>query len=78
MTLDPNERLAFSLAESRGAYALLIGSGVSSGAGIPTGWAITLDLISKIAVMREGKAPADPENWYKGHFGKDPDYSDLN
>ena len=32
-----------------GAYAALVGSGVSVGAGIPTGWQVVLDLISKLA-----------------------------
>lgn len=77
MVLDASERLAFALSESRGTYALLIGSGVSSGAGIPTGWGIILDLIKKMACLQEGEAPEDPEKWYRDHFGKDPDYSDL-
>ena len=77
MTLDADERLAFALAGGRGAYALLIGSGVSSAAGIPTGWTITLDLISRLAVVQGHGTPEDPENWYKGCFRKDPDYSDL-
>ena len=77
MVLDGSERLAFALSESRGTYALLIGSGVSSGAGIPTGWAITLDLVKRIARLQEGESPDDPEKWYVDRFGKDPDYSDL-
>lgn len=77
VTLDANERLAFAVAGSRGAYALLIGSGVSSAAGIPTGWAITLDLISRLAVLQGQGRPDDPEKWYKERFSKDPDYSDL-
>ena len=77
MTLDANERLAFAVAGGRGAYALLIGSGMSSASGIPTGWAITLDLISRLAVVKGHGTPEDPEKWYKERFRKDPDYSDL-
>lgn len=35
---------------SPGTYALLLGSGVSRAAGIPTGWEVTLDLVRKAAV----------------------------
>ena len=41
-----------------GAYAALIGSGVSVSAGIPTGWQVVLDLISKVArVLGEDPGP---------------------
>ena len=42
-------KLAFSVQQNSGVYALLIGSGVSRSAGIPTGWEITLDLIKRYA-----------------------------
>jgi hypothetical protein len=41
-------QLAFSVYESKGVYALLLGSGLSRAANIPTGWEITLDLIRRI------------------------------
>ena len=47
--IDPIDSLAFSIQANRGVYALLIGSGVSQAAQIPTSWAITLDLIRKLA-----------------------------
>jgi len=37
--------LTFSVRNNPGVYALLIGSGVSRGAEIPTGWDIIQDLI---------------------------------
>ena len=79
MTLDIKERLAFALSGSSGTYALLIGSGISSAAGIPTGWHIVRDLISKIALLKNPEAPipACPATWYRDHFDKEPDYSDL-
>ena len=47
--IDPQVSLAFALHSNRGAHAVLVGSGVSVGAGIPTGWQVVLDLISKVA-----------------------------
>lgn len=70
-------KLAFSLHSSPGIYALLLGSGVSRAAGIPTGWEIVLDLIQKVAAI-EGEAPdRNPETWYRKRFGEAPDYSKL-
>ena len=45
MHIEPELKLAIALHSSPGVYALLLGSGLSSAAGIPTGWQITLDLI---------------------------------
>ena len=42
--VDSLTRLAFSIYGSPGVYALLVGSGLSRGAQIPTGWDVTLDL----------------------------------
>ena len=50
--LDPINSLAFSVQSNRGIYAVLLGSGVSRAAGIPTGWEITLELVRKVAVLQ--------------------------
>ena len=60
--------IAFTLASNRGAYAILLGSGVSRAAGIPTGWEITLDLIKKYAKGNDGIDTSDPEEWYRTKF----------
>ena len=74
---EPVLRLALSIHAHPGVYALLIGSGVSRAADIPTGWDIVLDLIRKVAAM-EGEDPEpDPEAWYKRRFGEPPDYAKL-
>lgn len=77
--IDTLNSLAFSMQANPGVYALLLGSGVSRSAKIPTGWEITLDLVSKLAAAQgeEDVRSLDPENWYREKFGKDPDYSDL-
>ena len=75
--MDPQVSLAFALHSNRGAYAALIGSGVSVGAGIPTGWQVVLDLISKVARVL-GEDPGDElAGWYQDRFEEEPDYSKL-
>jgi hypothetical protein len=61
----------------KGVYALLLGSGVSKSAGIPTGWDIVLDLIRKLAALKGETAEADPEAWYRLLAGVEPAYSGI-
>jgi hypothetical protein len=75
--IDPIVSIAFSLHSNKGAYALLIGSGVSRRAGIPTGWEVVLDLIRKLARLNAVDCEPDPAAWYKLTFGEDPDYAKL-
>lgn len=70
-------QVAFSLYNNKGAYALLLGSGISRAAGIPTGWEITTDMISQLAGMYGEDCSANPEGWYKKKFGSDAGYSKL-
>jgi predicted ATPase len=76
-TVDPTVRLALALSSSRGAYAALLGSGVSAAAGIPTGRQIVADLIAKLAALEGTELGDDPFAWYRGRFGEEPDYSKL-
>ncbi len=48
-----------------GAYDVLMGFGVSAGAGIPTGWQVVLDLISKVARVLGEDPGDDVSNWYQ-------------
>ena len=75
VSADPLVSLASSMHAGPGVYALLLGSGVSRAAGIPTGWEITLDLITKLAELSGGDAEADPESWYRSQFESAPEYS---
>ena len=75
--IDPVHSLAFSIQANPGVYAILLGSGVSRAAKIPTGWDITLDLIRKIASLSKETCEPDPEKWYRCRFGRAPEYSDL-
>ena len=75
--IDPIHSLAFSIQANRGVYAVLVGSGISRAAKIPTGWEITLDLVRKLATLQGETAEPGPEAWYREKFGTEPDYSDL-
>jgi hypothetical protein len=54
--IDPVVSLAFSLHTKGGAYALVLGSGVSRAAGIPTGYEVVLDLTERVAQL-QGEEP---------------------
>jgi len=70
-------KLAISLCSNPGVYALLLGSGISRSAGIPTGWEITLDLIVKLTRLLGEDMGVDAEGWYQGKFGRTPEYSGV-
>ena len=75
--IEPIESLSFSMQANRGVYALLLGSGLSRAAEIPTGWEITLDLVRKLAGVCGEECGPDPESWFQAKFGQAPDYSQL-
>ena len=75
--IDPMLSLAMSMHANPGVYALLLGSGVSHSAGIPTGWDVMLDLIRRVAKLEGEDCEPDPEAWYKDKYGLDPTYSGL-
>lgn len=75
--IDPLNTLAFSLFENRGVYALLLGSGLSRTASIPTGWEITLDLTRRLAFLEGVEDQADWAAWHQARFGEPPSYSRL-
>lgn len=77
IAIDPLTALAFSLFENKGVYALLLGSGLSRSAQIPTGWEITLDLIRRAAELEGIHSAVDWAAWYRGKFGKEPNYSEI-
>lgn len=74
--IEPIESLAFAMRARPKLYALLLGSGVSKAAGIPTGWEVVLDLVGKLAAMQGEEAP-DPEAWHCAKYGSEPSYSEL-
>jgi hypothetical protein len=77
MMLDPVLSLAHSMYAAKGAYALLLGSGVSKAADIPTGWDIVVDLCGQYAAMMTEEHGGDPVAWYERTTGRGADYSDI-
>lgn len=75
--IDPIHSLAFSIKANPGVFAVLLGSGVSRSARIPTGWEITLDLVRKLASVEGKQCKPDPETWFREKHGQAPDYSVL-
>jgi hypothetical protein len=71
------DALALSLHHSPGVHAILVGSGLSRAAGIPTGWEITLDLMSRLAALDGVTEQANREQWYRDKYGKEPSYSEV-
>lgn len=65
--VDARVALATSMHAGPGVYAVLVGSGMSSAAGVPTGWQVLQDLIRKIG-LAEGVDPEQledaPEAWW--------------
>lgn len=74
---DPVTQLAFSVQENKGVFAVLLGSGMSRSAEIPTGWEITLDLVRRVAAARAVPEQSDWAKWYRDETGHEPNYSDL-
>ena len=83
--LDPLAMLATGVHAQPGVYALLLGSGVSTGAGIPTGWGVVRELIRTLAAATDpdnaaaaDQAAEDPEQWWATHGDGAPlGYSNL-
>jgi hypothetical protein len=77
LQIDPIVSLAMNVQSNRGLYALLLGSGLSRAAGIPTGEEVVLDLIRKIALLAEEDCEPNPRAWYASKYGTQADYSTL-
>ena len=75
--MDPIISAAFSMHATKGAYALLLGSGVSSGAAVLTGWGITENLIRRVAGLEKHDCEPNPWAWYESNYGVEADYSRL-
>ncbi len=73
--IDPILALSLSMHSNKGIYAVMLGSGVSRSAGIPTGWEIVIDMIRKIANLSGENCEPNPEQWYRNKYGQEPDYS---
>lgn len=68
--------LSFSVESNKGVYALLLGSGISYSAGIPTGWGVLKELCRRIMLL-DGSKEQDEIKWYEDKFGKAPLYDEV-
>lgn len=82
--LSPLAILAMSMHAQPGVYAVLLGSGVSTGAGIPTGWGIIKELVGRLAAVSNPDdieaadvAREDPEKWWHDHGEGELGYATL-
>jgi hypothetical protein len=77
--IDPQIRLAFSIANAPGATAVLLGAGVSRAAGIPSGWEVLVTLVQRLAVAEKVDTPTqgEAEAWFERHTGHKPTYSNV-
>ncbi len=82
--LSARVMLATALHSQPGVYALLLGSGVSTGAGIPTGWGVVTNIVSRAAVAADPNdtdshalASSNPEAWWAEHGVGELGYSSL-
>jgi hypothetical protein len=69
--------LAITLQSGKGSIALILGSGISRSAGIPTGWEILINLIERLAALDGTPAPTNAEEWYRKKYKEKADYSRL-
>lgn len=76
--------LATSMHAQPAVYAVLLGSGASTGAGIPTGWGVVRELVHRIAAIAHPEDEStvqaawdDPESWWSTHGEGNLGYSTL-
>jgi hypothetical protein len=78
--VDPRVALATSLEAAPGVFSVLVGSGMSTSAGIPTGWDVAMDLIRRIARAEgttDSEAQEHPEAWWASTGRGEPRYDEL-
>lgn len=77
MKIERLTTLAFSMYSNKGAYVLLLGSGISRSAHIPTGWEIESCLIEQLATVKREIIKEDAHQWFKEKYKKEASYSSL-
>ena len=69
--------LAFSMYANKGAYALLLGSGISRPAHIPSGWEVEIELIKRIGATKGVTVAEDWHQWYQQTYDQPATYCAL-
>ncbi|MFF4557720.1 SIR2 family protein [Streptomyces sp. NPDC001422] len=75
--MEPHIQLAFTMRDTPGAYAVLLGAGASISAGIPSAWNVQEDLIARLAAAEGATGIVDLRAWYQEHFGHPATYDGL-
>ncbi len=70
-------RVASEVYSAPKVYALLLGSGISHAARIPTGQQLMDKLIGKIAHLKKAAILGQPNEWYEKHFSEKPTYGSV-
>ena len=77
MGIERLTTLAFSMYTNKGAYAILLGAGISRSAHIPSGWEVENKLIEQLAATQDVTNVKDWHQWYKDKYGQSSGYSSL-
>jgi len=77
MRIEKLTTLAFSMYSNKGAYALLLGSGISRSAHIPRGWEVEEKLIQQLGATQGVTKSDDWHQWYKDKYKHPASYSSL-
>lgn len=77
MGIEKLTTLAFSMYSNKGAYALLLGSGISRSAHIPSGWEVEEKLIQKLGASQGFINSDNWHQWYKDKYQQSASYSSL-
>ncbi|MEV0604627.1 SIR2 family protein [Streptomyces sp. NPDC050315] len=75
--MEPYVTLAIALRATPGAYAVLLGAGVSAASGIPHAWDVQRDLIERVAAAEQVEGIGDPHAWYRDRFNQEATYDSL-
>lgn len=77
MNIDAFSSLAFSIYSNKGVYALFLGAGISKSVGIPTGWDIVKEQLTRLAAQNGEQDIPDIERWFEDKYGKPASYSSV-
>ncbi|WP_420313292.1 SIR2 family protein [Streptomyces sp. YS-B37] len=75
--MEPHVKLAFAMRDTPGAYAVLLGAGVSMAAGLPSAWDVQVDLIERVAAAEGAATLGKAHAWYEERFGYAATYDSL-
>lgn len=77
MGIDKLTTLAFSMYTNKGAYALLLGAGISRSAHIPSGWEVEEQLIKQLGATQSVSHSENWHQWYKDKYNASATYLSL-